>query len=184
MIRLFVAVFTLVLSHIGSLGAAPPVIPCPCDHAKPETLKARVCSLCGTAATQTGDVYFLKDINPSKPNRYLALPKAHESGVQAIGQLPDGLRTQLWREAIVKAKELFGERWGLAHNGHFFRTQCHAHLHMGPLSPEVEEVNGKLYDDPKDFPVTADDQGIWVHPKDKRYCVHLDRDLTEVVLIR
>lgn len=165
-------------------AAAPPVVDCPCDHSQPESLKPRVCSLCGTARKQTTEIYFLKDINPHKPNRYLALPKAHEGGMQSIGTMPEPLRTLLWREAIAKARELYGERWGLAHNSHLFRTQCHAHVHMGPMSPDVEDVNGILYDDPKDFPAAPPDQGIWIHPKDGRYCLHLDRDLTEIVLIR
>jgi CDP-diacylglycerol pyrophosphatase len=178
------AIILVALVLVLPPASAPPVVDCSCDHSRPESLTARVCSLCGTAEKQSGEVYFLKDINPSKPNRYLALPKAHEGGVQSVGTMPDPLRTQLWREAIAKAIELYGERWGLAHNGHLFRTQCHAHLHMGPMSPEVEDVTGTLHGDPKDFPATAAEQGMWVHPKDGRYCVHLDRDLAEIVLIR
>jgi CDP-diacylglycerol pyrophosphatase len=164
--------------------AAPPVADCPCDHSRPDSLQPRVCSLCGTAEKQTAAVYFLKDINPHKPNRYLALPKAHETGMQSLFTIPEPLRTQFWGEAIAKAQELYGERWGLAQNSHLFRTQCHAHLHMGPLSPEVDDVSGTLFDDPTDFPAPPADQGLWVHPKEGRYCVHLDRDLTEIVLIR
>jgi hypothetical protein len=183
MIRLS-AIFLVVLVSLVPPASAPPVADCPCDHSRPESLKPRVCSLCSTAETQTTDIYFLKDINPTKPNRYLALPRAHEGGLQSLGAIPEPLRVQLWREAIAKARQLYGERWGLAHNSHLFRTQCHAHLHMGPLSPEVEDVNGAMYSDPQDFPAPPADQGIWVHPKDGRYCVHLDRDLTEIVLIR
>jgi diadenosine tetraphosphate (Ap4A) HIT family hydrolase len=183
MVRVFaIGVFVLVL--LAPPAAAPPVVDCPCDHGRSESLEARVCSLCGTAEKQTTEVYFLKDINPNKPNRYLALPKAHERGMQSVGTIPKPLRTQLWREAIAKAQELFGERWGIAHNSHLFRTQCHAHLHMGPMSPEVDDTNGTLYGDAGEFPAFPADQGMWVHPKDGRLCVHLDRDLTEIVLIR
>jgi CDP-diacylglycerol pyrophosphatase len=183
MIRLS-AVCLLALVWIVPRAIAPPVTSCSCDHKQPESLRQRVCSLCGTAEKQTGEVYFLKDINHNKPNRYLALPKWHEGGLQSAGTLPEPLRTELWREAIAKAKDLFGERWGIAHNSHWFRTQCHAHLHLGPMSPEVEEANGTLYADPKDFPATPGEQGMWVHARDGQYCVHLDRDLTEIVLIR
>jgi diadenosine tetraphosphate (Ap4A) HIT family hydrolase len=183
MVRLSV-VFLFATVLLVPRAAAPPVVDCPCDHSRPESLQERVCSLCRTAEQQTSEVYFLKDINPHKPNRYLALPKAHEQGMQSVGTMPEPQRTQLWREAIAKAKELYGERWGIAHNSYWFRTQCHAHLHMGPLSPDVEDVNGTLYDDPQDFPTTPHEQGMWVHPKDGRYCVHLDRDLTEIVLVR
>jgi diadenosine tetraphosphate (Ap4A) HIT family hydrolase len=161
-----------------------PVVGCPCDHADPASLDARVCSLCKTAEAHDGDVYFLKDINPSKPNRYLALPRVHGAGLQAVGELPPDLRKKVWTQAIARARELFGERWGLAHNSHLFRTQCHAHIHMGPLSPEIADEGGKLYDSPRDFPAVGAAQGIWLHPKDGRYCVHLDRDLAEVVLVR
>ncbi len=168
------------------LSANPPmpVVGCPCDHSAPETLKARVCSLCGTAEKQTDDVYFLKDINPHKPNRYLALLRAHDIELQHIGGLSAANRTLLWSRAIERAEELFGQRWGLAHNAYFFRTQCHVHLHMGPLSPEVEDVGGRLYDSVADFPLTGPDEGLWVHSKGEEYCVHRDRDLAEVVLIR
>lgn len=161
-----------------------PVVGCPCDHADPDTLGARVCSLCRTADEQTDAVYFLKDINPAKPNRYLALLKAHGSGLQAIGDMAPAEREAVWQAAIERAEELFGPRWGLAHNSYFFRTQCHAHIHMGPLSPEVRDEGGTLYDAPGNFPAVKASQGIWVHPKQGRYCVHLDRDLAEVVLIR
>lgn len=165
-------------------GGAPPVVDCPCDHSRPETLNRRVCSLCETAEKQVGEFYFLKDINPHKPNRYLALPKAHGRGLQTVSSLPAEARARYWRQAIAKARSLFGERWGLAANGHLFRTQCHAHIHMGPLSPEAQDTEGRLFADPADFPAVGPDQGMWVHPKDGRYCVHLDRDLAEVVLVR
>lgn len=161
-----------------------PVAGCPCDHQKPDTLEPRVCSLCRTALDQTDDVYFLKDINPHKPNRYLTLPRAHSGGLQAVGELPAAERERVWTAAIAKSRELFGERWGLAENSYFFRTQCHAHIHMGPLSPDVEDVGGKLYDSPKDFPAVGAAKGMWLHPKDGKYCIHLDRDLAEVVLVR
>lgn len=161
-----------------------PVVGCPCDHAAAETLSARVCSLCRTAEKQTDTVYFLKDINPHKPNRYLALPKAHDSELQHTGGLPTELRAEVWEAAIAEAQRLFGERWGLAENAYFFRTQCHAHIHMGPMSPEVADEGGTLYSNAADFPALDASEGVWVHPKDGEYCLHRDRDLAEVVLIR
>ena len=137
------------LVFFGLVPLVPmPVVDCPCDHAKAGSLESRVCSLCGTAERATGEVYFLKDINPHKPNRYLALPK------------------------------------GLAQNSHFFRTQCHAHLHIGPLSPEVQDIDGTLVGSAEDIPNVGPEQGIWLHPKQGQFCVHLDRDLAEIVLIR
>ena len=158
------AILLVALLLLTPTAVAPPVVDCPCDHSRPETLEARVCSLCRTAEKQTSDVYFLKDINPHKPNRYLALPKAHTAACNRSARCR-AERTQLWRAAIAKAKQLYGERWGLAHNGHLFRTQCHAHLHMGPLSPDVEDVNGTLYDDPKTSPSPATRRACGCTPK-------------------
>ena len=161
-----------------------PIVDCPCDHRRPDTFSSRVCSLCGTAEKETGEIYFLKDINPHKPNRYLALPKDHVSGFQSTAHLSDALRDRLWAKAVERAEELFPGRWGLAQNSHFFRTQCHAHIHIGPLSPEVEDTQGTLYREVSDFPNYGPEKGMWLHPKDGMYCVHFDRDLAEIVLVR
>ena len=166
------------------IAASRPVVDCPCDHTAPESLQPRVCSLCKTAEDRSGPIYFLKDINPHKPNRYLALPKAHGSGFQSTSSLAPALRAQLWLGAIERAEELFPGRWGIAENSHFFRTQCHAHLHIGPLSAEVDDSDGALYDSTADFPNPAPRGGMWLHPKNGAYCVHLDRDLAEIVLVR
>lgn len=179
------AIAALLLFAVVYLDALPPIVACPCDHATPESLAARVCSLCKTAEERSGEpVYFLKDINPHKPNRYLALPKAHGSGFQSTSSLTPALRARLWESAVKRAEKLFPGRWGIAENSHFFRTQCHAHLHIGPLSPEVEDSGGTLYDSTADFPNPAPQGGMWLHPKDGKYCVHLDRDLAEIVLLR
>ena len=179
--RVIVAAFAC----CGLVPLAPmPVVSCPCDHALPESISNRVCSLCGTAAKQTDEIYFLKDINPHKPNRYLALPKAHGSGFQSTADLSQALRAELWRQAAKRAEELYPGRWGLAQNSHFFRTQCHAHIHIGPLSPEVEDTLGMVYASAEQFPNVGAEEGMWLHPKDGRFCVHLDRDLAEIVLVR
>ncbi len=161
-----------------------PIVDCPCDHARPETLSSRVCSLCGTAEDRTSEVYFLKDINPHKPNRYLALPKAHRNGFQSTYDLSESLRARLWLAAAKRAQELYPGRWGLAQNSHFFRTQCHAHIHIGPLSPEVEDTGGRLFESVEEFPDLGSEQGMWVHPREGKYCFHTERDLAEIVLVR
>lgn len=184
MARLGALLLFLVGGFVISANPPLPVVGCPCDHRDAASMSSRVCSLCRTAEEQTDAVYFLKDINPAKPNRYLALPRVHQDGLQAVGEMPPEERERVWTAAIERAGELFGERWGLAHNSHFFRTQCHAHIHMGPLSPDVEDEGGSLYGAPKDFPAAGAHQGMWLHPKDGQYCVHLDRDLAEIVLVR
>ena len=52
---------------------------CACDVEVPATLEARACSLCKEAEKQAPGVafFFLKDANPTKPNRMLILPRAH-----------------------------------------------------------------------------------------------------------
>ena len=59
---------------------------CACDISNPETLGARECGLCKEAETQPPDVavFFLKDNNPRKPNRWLALPRFHGKGGHAF----------------------------------------------------------------------------------------------------
>jgi diadenosine tetraphosphate (Ap4A) HIT family hydrolase len=104
---------------------------CACEPVHPESMKSRQCSLCNEAEKQPPEaaVFFLKDINPRKPGRWLALPKAHGSGLHHLHDLPAEVRTRLWSEAIRKGRELFGEEWGLAYNGEMVRTQCHTHIH-------------------------------------------------------
>src|SRR5579862_5140385 len=45
---------------------------CECDHSHPGSLSARQCALCREAEKQPQEtpVFFLKDINPTKPNRW------------------------------------------------------------------------------------------------------------------
>ena len=93
-------------------------------------------------------------------------------------------RARYWQAAVDKAEELYPGKWGLAANGHFFRTQCHAHIHIGPLSRLLEHEAGQVFDNPSEFPNVGLEDGIWVHPLDGRYCIHLDRDLAEVILVR
>src|SRR6478672_5264781 len=116
---------------------------CVCDVSKPETLAARECGLCKEAETQVGDgpVFFLKDINPRKPNRWLALPRSHGKGGHPFAEMTPDERTRFWTAAIGKAKELWGDNWGLAYNGDQARTQCHAHVHIGKLLQGIETDN-------------------------------------------
>ena len=169
----------------GFVRLAPmPVVGCPCDHARADSLGNRVCSLCKTAEKESDEIYFLRDINPLKPNRYLALPKPHDSGFQSTADLSDEMRAKLWSHAAERAEELYPGHWGLAQNSHFFRTQCHAHIHIGPLSPEVDDIGGMLVATAGELPNIGPEQGLWLHPRNGVFCVHLDRDLAEIVLVR
>jgi diadenosine tetraphosphate (Ap4A) HIT family hydrolase len=106
---------------------------CSCDIASAESMAKRECGLCREAEKQAQDalVFFLKDINPKKPNRWLALPRENKSGMQRVADLTPEARVALWTQAIEKAKEKWGDRWGIAYNGDNVRTQCHVHIHIG-----------------------------------------------------
>jgi diadenosine tetraphosphate (Ap4A) HIT family hydrolase len=162
-------------------------VDCACDPQKPETLEIRQCSLCREAERQPADVhvFFLKDINPRKPNRWLALPRAHGSAAHHLHDLPKAERTRLWTAAIAKAKEMWGdEDWGLAYNGEKVRTQCHLHVHIGKLLKGVErDINFIVVDQPSEIPAPKG-EGLWVHPHGGRLHVHLGEQTCETVLLR
>jgi hypothetical protein len=159
---------------------------CACDPKNPETLKSRECSLCGESEKQppgTG-IFFLKDINPRKANRLLALPREHATtGLHRIADLSPDARTALWRESIAKAKSLWGDNWAIAYNGDRVRTQCHVHVHIGRIIPGVEwgaflEVNS-----PDEIPAPGV-EGYWIHPAGAKLHVHTGEQVTETVLLR
>ena len=146
-------------------------------------MQARECSLCREAEKQTGNasVFFLKDINPTKPGRWLALPRAH---ARSIGELTTEQRHQLLRAAEDKAKELFGDDWGIAYNAPEFQTQCHVHLHIGKWMPAVEEPGFITVQRIEDIPVPKKGEGFWVHPVGGALHVHMGEPITETVLLR
>ena len=160
--------------------------PCPCDPSKPETMKARQCSLCVEAEKQPADimVFFLKDANPRKANRMLALPRRHTSGVHPMADLTPVERAAVWTAAISKAKELWGPDWAVAYNGDKVRTQCHAHVHIGKLLPGVEAGPFVEVATPAEIPPPIVD-GFWIHPTaDGKLHVHTGEQITETVLLR
>lgn len=160
--------------------------PCNCDPTKPETMQQRQCSLCAEAEKQAPgtEIFFLKDINPSKPNRMLALPGSHGPGPHALADLPADVRTRFWTAAIEKAKSLWGPDWAVAYNGDRVRTQCHAHVHLGKLLPGVEFGPFLVVDSPAGIPVPKNGEGLWVHPVDGKLHVHTGEQITETVLLR
>jgi CDP-diacylglycerol pyrophosphatase len=161
------------------------LIECHCDASRPETLQARPCSLCVEAEKQPPEtvVFFLKDINPRKPNRWLALPRVHGTTMHALSKLDPKLQTTLWTAAIEKGRQLWGDRWGLAYNGDLVRTQCHTHIHIGRLLPGIETDRFVVVDGAEQIQ-TPDKGGIWVHPADGKLHVHTGEEITETVLLR
>ena len=178
------------IAFLAALGAwllVADVRQCACDPGKPETMSSRECSLCSEAEKQTGaaEIFFLKDVNPRKPNRWLALPRTHAAGGHHLHNEPIALQATLWREAIAKAQELWGPTdWGLAYNGDVHRTQCHGHVHIGKLLKGL--APGKYVDvaGPASIRLPEDGTGIWVHPVGGKLRVHYGEGITETVLLR
>lgn len=158
---------------------------CQCEQSKPEMWQSRQCSLCREAELQPKNVkyFFLKDINPTKPNRLLILPRMHSPNLHPLESLPQDLRTELFQAAIDKGQELWGDQWGLAYNGGQVRTQCHTHIHIGKLLEGQENEDFVLVDGAKDIPVKAG-EGLWIHPVGKKLHVHLGGQRVEPVLMR
>src|SRR5271170_7700364 len=156
---------------------------CARDASKPSTLQARECSLCAEAEKQPAGigVFFVRDANPRKANRTLAMPRVHTPGGHSLADLTAEQRTELWTAAIAKARELWGDRWGVAYNGDKVRTQCHAHIHIGRMIPGVETANFVVVSSPAEIPVPQED-GFWIHPQDGKLHVHTGEQITETVL--
>jgi diadenosine tetraphosphate (Ap4A) HIT family hydrolase len=156
---------------------------CTCDIASAESMAKRECGLCREVEKQPKDtpVFFLKDINPNKPHRWLALPRAH---AHTFADLTPAQRLALWTAAIAKAQETWGDQWGLAANADSRRTQCHVHVHIGKLLEGAETQDFVLIDGPADIPVPHDGGGIWIHPAGGRWHVHLGEDAPETLLMR
>lgn len=159
------------------------IVNCACDATRPETLQSRQCGLCREAEQQPAGVrtFILKDINPTKPGRWLVLPRVHD---RSLDQLTDIQRTDLWSAAIAKAKSLFGDDWAIAYNSPTVQTQCHVHLHIGKLIPGVETDRFITVTKIEDIPAPRQGEGIWVHPQGNLFHVHTGEQITETVLER
>jgi hypothetical protein len=174
----------LVLAAAGLVRAA--IDGCGCDPDEAATMEARQCSLSREALAQppVPAVFFLKDINPSKPNRWLALPRAVRKTVHTLGDMTPQERLEFWTAAIRKGREMWGDQWGLAFNGEEVRTQCQPHLHVGKFLPAAESDGFTVVDGPAHIPIPKDSGGVWVHAVGDKLHVHLGESLTETVLLR
>jgi hypothetical protein len=149
-------------------------------------MKARQCSLCNEAEKQpqTVRMFFLKDINPRKPNRMLVLPRKHGDALHHLHEMTAEERTELWTAAIAKANELWGGEWGLAYNGEKVRTQCHTHVHIGRIIKGIETDNFIVISNPSEIPAPPG-EGLWIHGDGQgRMHVHLGEQTTETALFR
>jgi len=156
---------------------------CSCDIGNAQSMAKRECGLCREAQKQPANVpvFFLKDINPHKPNRWLALPRVH---ARTLADLTAPQRLALWTAAIAKARELWGDQWGLAVNAGVRRTQCHIHIHIGKLVDSTETPNVMVVNTPADIPVPPDDSGMWAHPVGGKLHVDIGEDAPEMRLMR
>ena len=177
----------VVAALLTAAAAFADVSRCACDVANAESMAARECGLCREAEKQPADpaVFFLKDNNPRKPNRWLVLPRAHGKAGDSFAEMSAAQRTALWTAAIAKGRELWGDKWGLAYNGDISRTQCHAHVHVGKLLDGIETDNFVVVSGPAHVPIPKEGTGLWVHPSDgSKLHVHLGEQITETVLLR
>jgi len=158
---------------------------CVCDPANRESMEARGCGLTKESLSQPANVkyFFLKDSNPRKPNRWLILPTGSGAAAQFIEEMTKEQRLELWRAAVAKAKELFGDEWGLAYNGTTVRTQCHFHIHIGRFIKAAETSRFKTIYRLEDIPVPQDG-GLWIHPVGRGYHVHEGEQICETALVR
>lgn len=175
--------FLIPAALLLALALRADFVTCNCDAAQPATLEARQCSLCLEAEKQPADAvdFFLKDSNPSKPNRWLALPRTHERSIDLMGKEQ---RAELWKAAMAKARSLFGEQWAIAYNSPSVQTQCHIHLHIGKLIPGVETSQFVAVASADQIPIPKSGEGIWVHPQGAILHVHTGEQVTETVLER
>ncbi len=184
------------LMALSTTVARSDIRSCLCDLKNPETATIRACSLCLEAEKrpETEPFFVLRDVNPTKPNRWLALPRAAYDGINPLSKMSAEARLGLWTLAIGKAKEVWGDGWAIAMNGDVSRTQCHVHVHIGKLLEHQEpgdelpdaakRTEGKYYDGPADLPAPADGTGLWFHPVGNRLHVHTGDQINESVLLR
>jgi CDP-diacylglycerol pyrophosphatase len=177
----------LVAAAFASIGVAPAdVRTCLCDVSQPEAQTARECSLCRLADSQPAEpaYFFVKDANPNKPNRMLALPRSHGRNPQDLSGMTAAERTAYWTITIAKAQELWGDKWGLAINSLERRTQCHMHIHIGKLREGVENDTFTTVDGPAAIPLPRAGDGLLVHPAGGKLHVHIGDPASELLLER
>jgi len=157
---------------------------CACDAARPETLERRECSLCRAAEAQPGESRFfaIRDANPNKPTRWLALPRFHGDNPQDLSGMTAEERTAYWSYAIAKADDLWGDRWALAINSLERRTQCHMHIHIGRLSAGAEDERFVAVNGAAEIPLPREGDGLWVHPVGAKLHAHWGNDSPELLL--
>ena len=159
---------------------------CACDISRPETMAARECSLCAAVEGLPADRAFqtLRDASPTKPTRWLAVPRFHGANPQDLDGMTASQRSEYWAVAIAKGRELWGDGWGLAINSLVHRSQCHMHIHIGKLMPRAEDEHFVTADGPSGIPLPRPGDGLWVHPAGGKLHVHWGNESPELLLER
>ncbi len=93
-------------------------------------------------------------------------------------------RLAMWKAAIAKGQELWGDSWAVAMNGDLARRQCHAHVHVGKLLAGMESDKGFYVTGPELLPAIGDGTGMWFHPDGGRLHLHTGEQINETVLMR
>ncbi len=172
----------ILLLLLAALATKADVRTCECDVARPDVAKIPGCSLCAVAERQpAGDgVFLLKDIDPKKPSRWLALPRQHYDGPYPLNRMTRKERTDFWNAAIAKGQAMWGPDWAIAVNSDYRRLQCHIHAHIDRMRPGLEVAGGLYVDRPEEIPVHPDGMGLWFHPVGSRLHVHYDAEAPEL----
>jgi diadenosine tetraphosphate (Ap4A) HIT family hydrolase len=159
---------------------------CVCDPAAAGIAGTRGCSLCEEAEKHpSGEpVFLVKDNDPTKPNRWLAVPRGKYDGANPLARMSAAERLAMWTMAMNKGREMWGDGWAVAMNGDIARKQCHAHVHIGKLLDGKETDAGVYVEGPAGLPPIADGAGLWFHPAGSRLHLHAGEQINETVLMR
>lgn len=172
-----------VIGPILLLALVADVRGCTCDPAVSTSMTGRECSLTRIAVEEPGDppVFFIRDANPSKPDRMLAIPHSLR---HTLDDLTPDERNALWTAVIEKARTLWNDRWAVAINSEEKRTQCQLHVHIGKLLDDVSAGGGVLVGRVEDIPLPAKGNGLWIQPEGNSFRVHLNEPAGELNLMR
>ena len=178
--------FRILSLLISVCGVFADVRNCVCDLNSATVATIRGCSLCVEAEKHPENerVILVRDNDPTKPDRWLALPRAKYDGSNPLAQMSGEERLLLWSAAVAKAKSVWGDNWAIAMNGDIARRQCHAHVHIGKLIEERETDSATFVDRLQDLPAVSDGTGLWFHPVGAKLHVHTGEQITETVLMR
>jgi diadenosine tetraphosphate (Ap4A) HIT family hydrolase len=124
----------------------------------------------------------IRDANPNKPHRWLALPRFHGTNPQDLSEMTTKDREAYWTFAIRQATEVWGTQWALAVNNLERRTQCHMHIHIGRLSEGAEDDHFVTVKGAAEIPLPREGDGLWVHPAGSALHVHWGNDAPELLL--